>query len=420
MTGPAGTAAPPAAAGDRTGAGTTSLQGTLLVARREFTTRLRDRGFQVGLVITLVILLSIIVLPKVFGGNTDQFSVGLLGDAARMRPALEQAASVAGVTLKISTIDGRDSAEREVRAGNLDAVLDGDRQIVVKNNLDNRLAAVLQSAHQQVVGTERLGAAGIDPAKVAAALRVPPLSIDKLAGGATSSGRKQQVAFFAVIFLYGQMFGYAMWVALGVVEEKASRVVELLLAALRPWQLLAGKVAGIGLLGLMQFMVLGVAGVAAGLSTGALSVPGEALGTIGHVLVWFVLGYTFYSCMAAAVAARVSRQEDLQSAIVPMQVLLMGSFVLAIFVGQQPLGPLARTLSFVPPFSAMLMPLRVAAGAAGPGQVLLALAVMLAATGALVRLAGWVYAGAVLRTGSKVPLADAMRAGRARRISAAA
>jgi ABC-2 type transport system permease protein len=394
--------------------------GALLVARREFSTRLRDRGFQIGMLITLAILLGIIVLPKVFGGNGDEFSIGLLGEASRLRPALEQTAATAGLTLRISPVSSLAAAEQAVQDGTLDAVLDGDRQIVVKDNLDNRLAAVVQSAHQQVVGAQRLGSAGIDPSKVAAALAVPPLGVDKLSGGDTSSGRKQQVAFFAVIFLYGQMFGYAMWVALGVVEEKASRVVELLLATLRPWQLLAGKVAGIGALGLLQFVVLGVSGLVAALATGALSVPGEAVGTIGHVLVWFVLGYAFYSCMAAAVAARVSRQEDLQSAIGPLQILLMGSFFLAIVAAQQPLGTLARTLSFVPPFSAMLMPLRVAAGGAGLGQVLLALAIMLAATGGLVRLAGWVYAGAVLRTGSKVSLADALRAGRAHKVSAAA
>jgi len=398
----------------------TNARGTLLVARREFSTRIRDRGFLIGAAITLVILLGIIVLPKVLGGNGDEFSVGLLGNATRMRPALQQAAGSAGVTLNFSTVTSRAEAEGAVRSGTLDAVLDDDRGVVVKDNLDNRLATVVQAAHQQVVGAERLAAAGIDPAKVSAALAVPPLSVDKLSGGSTASGRRQQVAFFAVIFLYGQMFGYAMWVALGVVEEKASRVVELLLATLRPWQLLAGKVAGIGVLGLLQFVVLGVAGLAAGLATGALSVPGEALGTIGHVLVWFVLGYAFYSCMAAAVAARVSRQEDLQSAIGPMQILLMGSFFLAIFAAQQPLGTLAETLSYVPPFSAMLMPLRVAAGGAGLGQILLALVVMLVATGGLVRLAGWVYADAVLRTGSKVSLADALRAGRAHKVSAAA
>jgi len=398
----------------------TGLDGVLLVARREAATRIRDRAFQVSALITVLILLAIIVLPKVLGGDSNRFTVGLLGTAGRLQPALVSSAAAAGVTLEISRPASRAAADQQVRDGHLDAVLDGDREIVVKRDLDNRLAPIVQSAYQRVVGAERLGSAGIDPARVDAALSVPPLAVDKLNGEDKASGRKQAVALFAVFFLYGQMFGYAMLVALGVVEEKASRVVELLLATLRPWQLLAGKVAGIGVLGLLQFLVLGVAGVTAALATGALSVPGEALGTIGHVLVWFIVGYAFYSCMAAAVAALVSRQEDLQSAIGPLQVLLMGSFIVAIYAAQQPLGRMTTVLSFVPPFSAMLMPLRVAAGGAGPAQVAVALLVMLVATAGLVRLAGWIYAGAVLRTGSKVRLADALRSGRAHRVTTAA
>jgi ABC-2 type transport system permease protein len=372
------------------------------------------------MLITLVILLCIIVLPKVFGGNGNEFDLGLSGSAGQLRDALEKSARDTGITLHLSTVDDRATAERQVHDGTVDAVVDGDHQIMVKDRLDNRLAALVQGAYQQEISARRLSQEGIDPAKVSQALDVRALPVDKLEGGDTESGRRQQVAFFAVVFLYGQMFGYAMWVALGVVEEKASRVVELLLATLRPWQLLAGKVVGIGVLGLLQFALLGVAGLVAGTATGALSVPGEAIGTIAHVLVWFVLGYAFYSCMAAAVAARVSRQEDLQSAIGPLQILLMGSFFLAIYAAQNPLGPLSEWLSYVPPFSAMLMPLRVAAGGAGLGQVLLALVVMLTVTAGLVRLAGWIYAGAVLRTGSKVPLADALRAGRQHRVSAAA
>jgi ABC-2 type transport system permease protein len=394
--------------------------GTWLVARREIATRIRDRGFQVGVLVTLIILLCIIVLPKAFGGNDNQFDIGLTSTADQLRDPLEQSAKNAGITLHLSSVSDREAADRQVREGTLDAVVDGRNQIVVKDNLDERLAALVQGAYQQTVSAQRLAEAGIDAGKVSQALAVPALPVDKLDGGNTESGRKQQIAFFAVVFLYGQMFGYAMWVALGVVEEKASRVVELLLATLRPWQLLAGKVIGIGVLGLAQFVLLGVVGLVAGTATGALSVPGEALGTIGHVLIWFVLGYAFYSCMAAAVAARVSRQEDLQSAIGPLQILLMGSFFLAIFAAQNPLGRLSEWLSYVPPFSAMLMPLRVAAGGAGVMSVLVALLVMVAVPAGLVRLAGWIYAGAVLRTGSKVRLGDALRAGRQHQVSAAA
>jgi len=391
------------------------VNAVLLVTRRELMTRIRERGFQVSLLITLAVLLAIIVLPKVFGNDNKDFRVGLAGTASRLQPALEQAARTGGVTLHLSTVSDVDAARSLVTDGKLDAVVDGDREVIVKDTLDNRLEVILQGAYQTVVTAERLAATGIDPGKVSQALAVPALNVNKLKGENTADGRRQGVAFFAVVFLYGQLFGYAMWVALGVVEEKASRVIELLLSTLRPWQVLAGKVAGIGLLGLGQFFVLGAAGLAAALATGTLSVPGEAVGTILHVLVWFLLGYAFYACLAAGIAAQVSRQEDLQNAIGPMQILLVGSFFVAIFAGQSPTGRMAEVLSYVPPFSAMVMPLRVAAGAAGPVPVLVALGVMLVATLGLVRLAAWVYAGAVLRTGSKVRLGDALRAGRADR-----
>lgn len=394
-----------------------TLGHVLLVARREFGTRIRERGFQAGLVITLLILVGVIVLPKVFGGNDNDFTVGLQGSATRLQPVLAQTAKTSGITLHLSTVDSEQAGRQQVSDGTLTAVVVGDRQVIVKKTLDNRLTVLLQGAYQQVRSTERLAAAGINPVRVQQALAVPALPVQSLNSADQASGRKQAVAFFAVIFLYGQLFGYAMWVALGVVEEKSSRVIELLLSTLRPWQLLAGKVAGIGLLGLIQFVILGVAGLGAALATKTLSVPGEAIGTIGHVLVWFLFGYTFYACLAAGIAARVSRQEDLQNAIGPLQVLLIGSFFIAIFAGQHPNEQLASVLSFVPPFSAMVMPLRVAAGAASTGQVLLALLFMLVATLALVRFAAWVYAGAVLRIGAKVRLADALRSGREQQVA---
>ena len=105
-----------------------------------------------------------------------------------------------------------------------------------------------------------------------------------------------------MLLLYFQLIGYGVWVALGVVEEKSSRVVELLLATLRPWQLLAGKVIGIGLLGLAQLVLTGLVGIAAGLATGAIDVPSGILGVAGQVLVWFLLGFAFYACLYAALA----------------------------------------------------------------------------------------------------------------------
>ena len=102
--------------------------------------------------------------------------------------------------------------------------------------------------------------------------------------------------------------------ARGVTEEKSSRVVELLLTTLSPRRLLAGKVLGVGLLGLAQLVVAGGAALAAGRLAGGAGLPSAAPETVALVLLWFVLGYVFYSVAFAAVGALVSRQEDLAGA----------------------------------------------------------------------------------------------------------
>lgn len=396
----------------------TSLRAALtavrLVARRELVVRIRERGFQVSAAITLLVVVGIIVIPRLLDRGPASYRVGVVGTATRLAPEIERSARASGVTVHVVTVASVAEATSQLTHGSLDAAVDGTRRILTKGTLDARLAAVLQGAHQQQVMVRGLVDAGVSASRIPALLAVPPLPVESLRDSGSGGGQRQLVATVAVFVLYGQMIGYAMWVALGVVEEKSSRVVELLLAALKPWQLLAGKVTGIGLLGLLQFTLVGV--VAAGLAVGmgVVAVPADAIGTIGHVLVWFVFGYVFYACLAAAIAARVSRQEDLQNAIGPMQILLMGSLFVALFAGQQPDSPVAAALSYVPPFSALLMPLRVAAGVTGIGSSVLAMAIMAVATAGLVRLAGWVYAGAVLRTGGRVRFREALRAGRGR------
>lgn len=204
--------------------------------------------------------------------------------------------------------------------------------------------------------------------------------------------------------------GYGNWVAFGVVEEKSSRVVELLLATLRPWQLLAGKILGIGALALGQLVVVTGTGLGAALLTGAVHIPSDGYGIIAQVFAWFVLGYAFFASAYAAAAALVSRQEELNNVTGPMTLVLMASYFLAIFVSQSPKGTRAHVASLVPPFSAMTMPARAAAGLVPGWEVVLAVVLMLVATAVLVRLSGRVYAGAVLRTGARVKVGEALRA----------
>lgn len=383
-----------------------------LVARREVTTRVRERSFLISSAITLLIIAAVVVLPALFNRGGDEVTVGLVGSATTVEPALQRAARAEGVTLRVERYADETAARSAVEGGGADAAFLSAARVLVEEDLSGNAEQVVQTAYRQVATAERLTAAGIDPAAAGRALDVPPLAVTALNPPDPDADARRSAAYFGVLLLYFQLFGYGLWVALGVVEEKSSRVVELLLATLRPWQLLAGKILGIGLLGLGQLLLTGVVGIGAALAVGAVEVPSGILGVAAQVLVWFLLGFAFYACLFAALASLVSRQEEVQNVTTPLSVLLLGSFFLAIAALSSPDSTLVRVTSIVPPFSTMVMPIRWAAGEAPLWELGLAIVLMLLAAAALVRLAGRVYAGAVLRSGPKVKLSDAFAAGR--------
>jgi ABC-2 type transport system permease protein len=206
--------------------------------------------------------------------------------------------------------------------------------------------------------------------------------------------------------LVGQM------VAQGVVEEKSSRVVELLLATLRPWQLLSGKVIGTGLLGLLQMLVPAVLGVGVGIATKTLNISlSSSLGTVGWALLWYALGFGIYATVFAALGATVSRQEDVQGLTFPAVMPLVAAWVIGIsVVPTDPGSPLVTWLSMIPPTAPVLMPMRIAMGAAPIWQVLLSALLAVVFAGLLLRFAARIYRNSVLRSGSRVPLREALKA----------
>jgi ABC-2 type transport system permease protein len=389
--------------------------GIWLTARRELVERTkRDRGFVISTIITLAILLAIIFLPRLFGvGDPEEFDVGLVGPASAPLGQVLTAQPAAAVEVRVRQLPDAAAAEAAVRDGDLDlAVLDG-RQLLAKDEVDDQLNVLVQAASRAVRAQQTLRSAGLGQAEIQAALAPPPLPVRSLDPVDEQAQAKRRIATVAVFLLYGQLVGYGIAVASGVVEEKATRVVEVLLAAVRPVQLLAGKVIGIGLVGLIQLAVIAMIALAAAAATDVLSLPVAAWGTVGWVLLWFLLGYAFYSSLFAVAGAIVSRQEELQNTSTPLSLLLLGSFFLAFFsaVGD-PGSTMARVASYVPASSPLVMPLRIASGDAGPWEIAASLAVMLVSIVAVVLLAARLYEGAILRTGARVKLGDAWRGAR--------
>ena len=372
---------------------------TRLVMRREFTERGRDRGFMISVGISMVIVLVSVLIASLASNKnkTPSFTVAFAGpNAAQVQQAARADAPVLKVNLTSSVVTDQAAAEQQVKSGELDALVAAN-SVYVKDTLDPKLETVLQAARVQAAGVD-IKSLALDP--VALAPKDP------------QAAQRKGISIIAEIMLFAQLVGYCVWVAMGVVEEKSSRVIEVLLATVSPRALLTGKIVGVGALGLIQLALTVTVGVSVGAATGALHLTTAVWQTIGIVAVWFVIGYTFYASAYAAVASRVSRQEEMQTAIQPLNLLIMFPYFAAFAAVSNPDATWVRVLSLIPPFSALIQPVRIAGGDASWWEPIVAVGLMAALTFAIVSAGARVYENSVLRFGSKVPLRVAWTAGR--------
>jgi ABC-2 type transport system permease protein len=392
----------------------TTLDGVRLVARRELVERTRDRSFLISTAVTLVILCAFIVVPKVFFSNrTPTWDVGLVGSgSAALAGPLEQQAPLVGAKVRVRQPANLAAAEAGLHEGDLDlAVVDGG-QLLAETNPDDQLVALVQASSRTARAQAALAEANLNEQQIRDALAPSPLPLRTREASDPQRKANRAIAFPAVLLLYGQLIGYGITVASGVVEEKATRVVEVLLATIRPLQLLAGKIVGVGLVGLLQLLLVGAVGLTVAVSIDAIDLPPGAFATLGLVLAWFLLGYSFYSVLFAVAGAVVSRQEELQNTATPLNLVLVASFLGAISAIGDPNGPIAKVTSFLPPVAPLTMPVRVAGGDAAAWEIVVSVLITLAAIALLVPLSARLYAGAVLRTGARVKLRAAWTASR--------
>jgi ABC-2 type transport system permease protein len=320
------------------------------------------------------------------------------------------AADALGFEVKVLALPDRAEAERAVDVGDADAALVNGDAIVVRDEPPEQLVGLIQAISLRERSRQALVAAGLSDDQVDAALLQRPLPVEALEPVDARRSESATVTFVGVLLLYGQLFAYGYWVAAGVVEEKSSRVVEVLLATLRPSHLLRGKILGIGLLGLLQLLLIGLVGLFASNAVGSLEFPTGAIATMGVVLVWFVLGFFFYAGLFAVAGSIVSRQEDLQTTMTPLTILIIASFIIGLSATGDPDSTLAVVASLLPFSSPLVMPTRIVLGDAAPWEVVASLAISVVSTAALIPIATKVYSRALLRPG-RVRIRQVLRAG---------
>jgi ABC-2 type transport system permease protein len=376
------------------------------VARRELIERSRSRVMQVSVVLLLLLSIAGAVAAARLTGHTPTDQIGLVGArSAALAPAIQLQAKAMGRRARLHTFATAAVASRALRSGTVSAaVIDGTR-ILVKSKTSQPSVRIAQEAAATQGVLDRLLGTGLTGGEALAVMSPRPLTVAALEANTRNTDRNRGLIVAGLLALFTILVFYGQAVAQGVTEEKSSRVVELLLTSVTPRRLLAGKVLGIGLLGLAQLVLAGAAALVAGQLAGGAGLPSAAPTAVALVVLWFILGYAFYSVAFAAVGALVSRQEDLSTAIVPITLVMTGSFYLALIVANgNPNGTVAQIAAFVPPLSPMVVPARMVLGDLNVPGLALAIAVDLLATAGLILLAARIYERAILRIGAPVKL----------------
>ena len=386
--------------------GARHLPTIFLVARREVRMRLRSRIFVGGTIVMAVLVVLGIVAASLLAGKTTPVRVGFSGGSQALEQAFTETAAALGANVTVSDITDVTGGEAQVTAGTLDVLVIGSATAptaVAKEAVPSNVQSALSLAAEAA----RLSDAGLSPAAVKSAMALVPV---QLLAPANPKDTQNLLASLALgIILWIALGQYGNMVAQGVVEEKATRIMEVLLATVRPSRLLAGKVIGIGLVGLLQLTIVGAAALVAVHVTNVAAIPALGLTSILGDILWFLLGFLFYATAYAAVASLVSRQEEIQSAVAPISIFQITGYLLMYAALPNPSGPLATVCSLLPPFAPILMAVRMAASDVPLWQVGLAAALIVVSIVGLTWLAGRMYTNAAMRIGARVRFMDAFR-----------
>ncbi|MBT2446161.1 ABC transporter permease [Streptomyces sp. ISL-43] len=380
-----------------------ALRDIGLVYQREVTARLSSKGYFAGMLIMTVAVVAIIMglssmgSPKtlqvaVCGADTAEFGTPPEGVRMRACSGIAQA--------RTATADEDTDAAVVIEDGRVTLLVrgDGDQQARDAAAALGRTWALNQAYQDQ----------GVDRDRLTRQLSTAAPRVETIGDGV--DGKQLGAAVSLVIILFMQIVGQGSLIAQGVVEEKSTRIVEVLLATLTPLRLMAGKVAGIGTAAVLQILVLvgALVGARAAAGGGSGVVPGA--GAVLSLLVWFLLSFALFAGLFAAAGSLVSRPEDLQSVLMPVMILALLPVGVAAVAANDLSAPWVEVVQYLPPFSGVLMPLKASVGAVSPLEQLLAATVMLLAAAACMWLASRIYQASVLKIGATVRWRQALAA----------
>ena len=386
------------------------MRSLLLIVRREVQERLQTKSFRLFTAGLFVLVLGAIVAidqaPEIFG--EDSFVLGVAVDAPpSLTRSIEAYAAIQDVEVDVLPYANSDDAQALLDDETIDAFL-SDGRLVYAGDENTTLTAVVSNAVFAQELAQRLEGLGLDEREQQELLSPEPIQVVQDDDG-EDDGERQFIGFLSALALYITLAVYGNWILTGIVEEKATRVVEVLLGLVRPYELLAGKTLGILVMAVGQLLVA-LLGAAAGLLiVGTEELPSVALDVVLAAAPLYVLGLLLYSLIYAAAGATVSRQADAQAASTPIVMMLLVPYMFAAaFVPSNPDGPAATVLSIFPLTSPLVMPSRVATGDPTALELVACYALLAPAIVLTAFIGGRIYAGAIL-SGRKLSVRSLLR-----------
>ncbi|POX38813.1 hypothetical protein C3486_21270 [Streptomyces sp. Ru73] len=378
-------------------------QDVLLVYRREIGARLATKGYFAGMAVMVALVVALMAGFSSLGADKT-FDIAVCG-----APRADFGTTAKDV--RVRPCSGPEQAREQTEREQIEAavvVADGHVSVLVRGNTDP-LAQEAAMAMSRAWATSRaLASQHVDRQRLDAAVAEAAPGIVRIGNSPPTGQVAATVSLLIVLFM--QIVGQGSVIAQGVVEEKSTRIVEVLLSTLTPLRLMIGKVAGIGTAAVLQIAVLAGAVIGAGAVSGGSSGPLPGTAAMLSLPVWFLLSFALFAGLFAAAGSLVSRPEELQSVLMPVMVLaLVPVGVVAAAAGDLS-ASWVSVVQYIPPFSGMLMPLQAGLGTVSPAQQLLAGGLMLLATAGCMWLAARVYRASILRTGTTVRWRQALAA----------
>jgi ABC-2 type transport system permease protein len=382
-------------------------QGTRLVAGRSLAEQYRSRAFKVVTGLLLLISAAAVTVPQIVGDDDTTYTLATVGDVPGDLAAILESAEEAGeFTVEFSTKGDREAVRAAVQDGDATAGLAGDT-LFTADEANGTFPVLVAQAVTTLEASSRLVEAGLTPDEVARVQGVQPP--EQVPVSRVENEERAGVGFAVGIVLYLALTFAGNAIATTVAMEKSTRISEVLLAVLRPGQVLVGTVLAVGTVTLTQLLLLATPLAVAVQVTDAVGLPAVADGDLALAVAWFALGFALYAFLFAASAALVDKITEASAAIVPVMTILIVGYMLSVTVVRSDPGSLLSVAISLFPFTAPLaMPIRWMSGEVPVYQLLLAMALTAGTALVLVRLAAAMYSRALLITGRRVKLREVL------------